>query len=103
MFNSRTDPLTSEEVMLMLTPLIQDGTNFGSIKANTSSTRRDKFSLFKAKSILRIDKLLEKIRMMRTTRNGQFFTLMLLDHSHLQDTARAGACISTDLSSSKLD
>jgi len=86
----------------MLIRPTQDGTNSGNIKENTSSMRRDKFLLFKAKLILRIDKLLEKTRTMKTTRNGQFFTLMLQASSQLQDTARPGECISTDLSSSKL-
>jgi len=80
----------------------QDGINTGNIKENISSMRRDKYLLFKAKSILKIDKLLERTKMIKTIRNGQFFTLMLQAIYHLQDTARTGECISTDLSSSKL-
>jgi len=65
--------------------------------------RRDKFLPFKARPILRIDKLSERTRMTKTTRNGLFVMLILQEHSQLQDTPRHGECISIDHSISKLE
>jgi hypothetical protein len=73
------------------------------MKVNTSSMKRVKFSLFNLNLITRIDKLLEKTRTMKTTKNGESSMLMSLDHSLTLDIQRLGVCILTDHSISKLE
>lgn len=79
-------------------PLMLDGTNFSAMKMDTSSTREDKYLQSKASLTIRTDKLSERIRMMKTTRNGTFSMLMLLNLNQPKVSVRPGVCISIDLS-----
>jgi len=83
LFNSKTDLLILEVEMLMSITLMPDGTNFSNMMAISLSMKEDKFLQFKVKVIRKIDKLLEKVKITKNTKDGEFFMLMKLNLNQL--------------------
>jgi len=79
-----------EVEMLMCITQMLDGTNFSSIKEDTSSMKEAQYLKFKVDLTIKTDKLSEQVRMAISNNNGTSCMLTKPERYHPQATAPSG-------------